>query len=66
MGADQAPGALLPILVADQDARAEGYYVAAGRRVDHHGPGQLVSEPGNLGLKVRLVVLGVVVLAVFL
>ena len=56
------------VLIADDDGRAEADDAGAGplALLDDDRSGDLFAQPRDLGLKVRLVVLGVVVLAVLL
>ena len=66
--ADDPPGLLAAILVAHDDGRAEADDAAGagGRLLDDHRVGDLLAQPRDLRLEVRLIVLGVVVLAVLL
>jgi leucyl aminopeptidase (aminopeptidase T) len=64
---DQREGRRLPArLVHDVHRRAEGDDVALRRRLDHARVAQALGQAGDLGLQVRLVLLGDVVLGVLL
>jgi len=66
--ADDPPGLLDAVLVPYEHRRAEADQPAGGLRrlLDDHGGGDLLAQAGDLRLQVRLLVLGVVILAVLL
>src|SRR5258708_3988651 len=66
VGADDPPGLLDTVSVANGDSGAEADDAAGERRalLDDDRGGYLLAQPRDLRLEVRLVVLGVVVLAV--